>query len=162
MKRFIAYLLVSALSFFAGLSAYSPWSTVHTSKPEINKPLAISLCELESSPERFDGKIVQVRATLYRGQGMASIYDKSCSSPDSPMANMVTLSDTTNLAPVLPVWASHGSFCGNEICTSCAVKLEAEVIVVGLFHAGEANWAFGQPHIKAQSVVQLSSVSRRR
>jgi hypothetical protein len=80
MRRLIIYLSVAALSFFVGLSALKLWR-VSPSPPSIDIPLTVSFCDLESEPERYNGKFIRVKGELIRDT-MPFIYDWSCNQPN--------------------------------------------------------------------------------
>ena len=162
MKRLAIYLIIAALGFFVGLLAHKLWRA-SLSSSEINKPLAISLCELELNPERYNEKFIQVKAVLYRNQGEPFISDESCEPSNAHMSRLVMVSEDANLLPVLPRWATYISFCGNDPNPSLVNGLSAEVIITGTFEAGyrAPNNAYGnrRSQIIARSVLQFSPAS---
>jgi hypothetical protein len=162
MKSSLFYLSVAALTFLAGLSAYKLWHTP-THSTNISEPLKVSFCDLERDSKQYDGKMVWVRAVLYRDGKDPFIYDWSCGPPDANSTPLIRVSNDTN--NVLPEWASGDVFCAHDVHAKDE-ELGADVIVVGIF---ESHYfaPYDSPNAKhfriiPHSVYQLSSPSKQR
>src|SRR4030095_1852697 len=108
MKRLTIYLLVATICFFVSLSAYQLWPAP---SPKIDRPLPLSICELVSEPERYNGKVVMVKGVLHGDLGgNPQIVDESCGLPPSSRAISVSV-EADQVLSILPGWASYASFC---------------------------------------------------
>ena len=157
MKKLFSYLLFMTLGFSAGLLTYKFWPT-SIPAPEINRPLTVSICELNRDPARYDGKLVQVKAVLHGDVygGNPYIVDESCGSVDNHVLKMIDVYvDPNRAVPVLPQWANYTTFCGNDTYGEMVYGLAAEVNLVGTFDGRESK-------IIPRSVFQLSPASKRR
>lgn len=167
MRRVAIHSLVAVLSFSASLLTYKLWP-VPTPSPEINRPLVVSICELDREAEIYDGKVVQVKAVLYRGSGgNPYIANESCGSPNAPLTKMIdVVADSNQMVSVLPKWATYTSFCANDTYAATVDGLAAEAIIVGIFKIDypgpNEDPDSRQSQIIPQSVVQLSVASKRR
>jgi hypothetical protein len=161
MKRFLIHLSVAALSFLASLSIYKA-SYIPTSPTNINEPPRVSFCELERDPNRYDGKMISVRAILYRDSSYPFIYDWSCSSSDANSSLHIRVLDETNR--MLPDWVIGGTFCAHDAQAKYE-GLHADVIVVGIFesHYFAPHEAPNGKHFRIipSSIYQLSQPYRR-
>ncbi len=157
MKRLFLYLLFMTLGFSVGLLTYKFWPT-SIPAPEIKKPLAVSICELNRDPARYDGKLVQVKAVLHGDVygGKPYIADDSCGSPDDHVLRMIDVYVAPNQAiPVLPEWATYTTFCGNDTYGGMLYGLAAEVNLIATFDGRESK-------IILRRVFLLSPASKRR
>jgi hypothetical protein len=159
MRRSVYSLLVAALSFVAGVAAFMLAATANQAQKR-EEPLKVSFCELVRDPERYNGKVVQTKAVLYRDQ-KPFIYDWSCSTADiytSPP--FVMISD--DLDHALPEWADGFVFCGNAL-NGNKEGLAADVVIVGAFKLGHPTTERAPDfRIKPENILQLSQPSRRR
>ena len=152
MRRLVIYLPVAALSFCLGLAAFGLRQAEKTS-PDNNEPLAVSLCELEADPVRYDGKLVRVQAVLHSDME-PYLYDRSCATSDTHQSPLITIPGDNNF--VVPEWAARSASCGTAL-SSAAVG--APVTVVGVFeahyHASNNPPDVRHPRIKPKSILQL-------
>jgi|ERR1044071_6142295 hypothetical protein len=147
MRRLVIYLSVAVFSFFSGLLAARLWrvsnptpGSAANSSSKRDAPLTVSFCELEREPQLYDGKVVRVRAELYRDE-VPFIYDWSCRSPKVNTLPLIYLDglDTVNITmtrrltpePYQPYAFTDG-----------------EIIAVGVFKAdySDSNDATKTPH----------------
>jgi hypothetical protein len=155
MRRLL-YLSLAALTFFAGLLAYGLWQASPPSPGE--EPPTVSFCELGRDPQLYDGKMIRVKAGLFKDTSEPYIYDWSCGAPNAYTAPPIGVSDDLNL--VLPDWAVPGIFCRSSEWNESSEGINAEVVVIGTFVADSfVPGAFPgarHPRIIAKSVYQIS------
>jgi hypothetical protein len=156
MKRLFLYLLCMTLGFSTGLAAYKFWPT-SIPPTEINRPLTVSICELNRDPAQYDGKLVQVRAVLHGGVyggGIPYIVDESCGSLDDHVPKLLEVYvDPNQAVPILPEWATYTTFCGNDTYGAMVYGMTAEVNLAGTFDGREFR-------IIPRSVFLLSPASK--
>jgi len=127
MRRYGIYLLIALITLSSGLLAHELWRR-SSSLPSPNDPLALSLCELERHPEKYDGKLIRVKAVLYSDLGGPYIYDWSCGSQNIYTFPLIDVRDFDGLNPELREWARNigGIHAKGE-------GFEADVILIRLF-----------------------------
>ena len=145
MRRLVIYLLVAALSFFAGLLVHKLWCVPNSdSNPSSNikAPLTVSFCELERDPRRYDGKLVRVRAELYR-DAEPFIYDWSCRSANVNRLSPIYLEDLDKVNITVTTQLTVKSY-------QPYVVTDGDVIAVGVFEADRfvPNDASNVPHLR--------------
>ncbi|HEX8887823.1 MAG TPA: hypothetical protein VF779_01520 [Pyrinomonadaceae bacterium] len=134
MRKLVIYLSVAAFSFCAGLLANKLWPAIDEA-PRIDKPLSVSVCELEREPELFDGKLVGVKAEFegnnvgLRELGAPFIYDRKGCGYNVNMSLPIYLADFDKAHVTV---SQRFSVTANPPFAIPEVK---EAIIVGIFKA---------------------------
>ena len=153
MKRTLAYLLVASLAFAVGWLAHE---LRHANYRHSETEVAItrtSVCDLQSEPALYQGKVVSVRGTLTGDRsGAVFLRTTSCSSDKSLSIVPIYVADDRLFSP-LPAWAGYASFCGNDSYASAVDGLSADAVVVAFFDGTQ---------LIPRSVLQMSVPSKQR
>ena len=126
MRRTGLKISIAVLTFIVGVTAYLLWSIPKPS-PSQALPLTVSLCQLQSNPELYDGKVIHVRAIVYTVEGKPYLHDGNCLSENNAFP-LVDLRGFEGLNGDLNAWLrveGNPAFKGE--------RKEAYVIIVGIF-----------------------------
>jgi hypothetical protein len=149
LSRVILRIGVALLTFYFGLTVTQLWWNYF--------PISVSLCELEQRPYFYNGKIVEIRATLYSDLGGPYLYDWGCKS-DYPSYPLVDFNGFIDINSELHNWLnSIGAL------DAPGEGLEAKVIIIGQFDRTYIGDCFSHSYrIVPIRIKQLSSFSKRR
>jgi hypothetical protein len=124
MRGSALYILIVILALLAGVLLHRFWIAPANAKKQ--QPIDVSLCELLREPERYDWKLVRLKAILYSDVGGPFIYDWSCGTNHPyPLVDLRAFDD---LPPELADWVKNiGSL------DAKGEGLEAQVFIEGVF-----------------------------